>query len=121
MQGPESWAWARDGPEIEALKAAKVELAELLAEADEVRLNARRESAQLAHQLEGAEAENFRLGGSMAKASVGPSARSRGEKPADASGGPLSLDAASSVPASSQGLRQPVWKRWTARDDNPFS
>ncbi|CAE7748124.1 hypothetical protein AK812_SmicGene4473 [Symbiodinium microadriaticum] len=108
-----SWAWARDGPEIEALKAAKVELAELLAEADEVRLNARRESAQLAHQLEGAEAENFRLGGSMAKASVGPSARSRGEKPADASGGPLSLDAASSVPASSQGLRQPVWKRWT--------
>ncbi|CAE7939799.1 KL [Symbiodinium sp. KB8] len=66
-----SWAWARDGPEIEALKAAKVELAELLAEADEVRLNARRESAQLAHQLEGAEAENFRLGGSMAKASVG--------------------------------------------------
>ncbi|CAJ1415351.1 unnamed protein product [Effrenium voratum] len=54
-------SWARDGPEIDALKAAKVELAELLAEADEVRLRSRRESAQLEHQLEGAQAEHARL------------------------------------------------------------
>ena len=35
-----------------------------------------------ATHIDVAQAENFRLGGSMAKASVGPSARSRGEKPA---------------------------------------
>eukprot|EP00434_Breviolum_minutum_P021025 symbB.v1.2.018548.t1/scaffold1479.1/size116273/7 len=63
-------SWARDGPEIDALKAAKVELAELLAEADEVRLRSRRESAQLAHQLEGAQAEHARLGGKMTQEDV---------------------------------------------------
>lgn len=64
-QEVQNGSWARDGPEVDALKAAKVELAELLAEADEVRLRSRRESAQLAHQLEGAQAEHARLGGKM--------------------------------------------------------
>ncbi|CAK9005371.1 unnamed protein product [Durusdinium trenchii] len=59
-------SWAREGPEIEALKAAKVELAELLAEADEVRLASKQASAQLTHQLEGAQAEHARLGGTRA-------------------------------------------------------
>ena len=58
-------SWARDGPEVEALKMAKVELAELLAEADEVRLQSKHISAQLTHQLEGAQAEHARLGGKM--------------------------------------------------------
>ncbi|CAJ1353573.1 unnamed protein product, partial [Effrenium voratum] len=35
--------WARDGPETDALKASKVELAELLAEVDEARLHRRKE------------------------------------------------------------------------------
>eukprot|EP00435_Cladocopium_sp_Y103_P068305 s1179_g31.t1 len=64
-QEVQNGSWARDGPEVDALKAAKVELAELLAEADEVRLRSRRESSQLAHQLEGAQAEHARLGGKM--------------------------------------------------------
>ncbi|CAE7444765.1 unnamed protein product [Symbiodinium natans] len=105
---PGAASWARDGPEIEALKAAKVELAELLAESDEVRLRSRRESAQLAHQLEGAEAENLRLGGSGARRTA-QDAR------------PLNDGSMVSPSTPSQGSRQPVWKRWTARDDNPFS
>eukprot|EP00434_Breviolum_minutum_P028995 symbB.v1.2.025650.t1/scaffold2504.1/size77551/7 len=57
--------WARDGPETEALKEAKVELAELLAEVDEARLHRRQELKALQQAVEATETENkwYRAGG----------------------------------------------------------
>lgn len=57
--------WARDGPETEALKEAKIELAELLAEVDEARLHRRRELKALQQAVEATETENkwLRAGG----------------------------------------------------------
>jgi len=54
-------AWARDGPETEALKDAKIALAEALGQLDEVRLRGRREIAELQQVIEVAQAENARL------------------------------------------------------------
>lgn len=56
-----SRAWARDGPETEALKAAKVELAEALGLVDEDRLHRRRELRALHSEVEVLQAENARL------------------------------------------------------------
>lgn len=53
--------WARTGPETEALKDAKVALAEILAELDEVRLQSRREAAQLQKEIETTQAESMQL------------------------------------------------------------
>jgi len=50
-------AWARDGPETEALKTAKVALAEILGGMDEVRLQERHEAAELQREIEAAQAE----------------------------------------------------------------
>ncbi|CAE7419339.1 TATDN1 [Symbiodinium natans] len=57
--------WARDGPETDALKSSKIELAELLAELDEARLHRRRELKALQQEVETLERENqwFRSGG----------------------------------------------------------
>ncbi|CAJ1385141.1 unnamed protein product [Effrenium voratum] len=57
--------WARDGPETDALKASKVELAELLAEVDEARLHRRKELKALQQAVEATEVENqwLRRGG----------------------------------------------------------
>ncbi|CAE7929219.1 TATDN1 [Symbiodinium sp. KB8] len=57
--------WARDGPETDALKASKIELAELLGEVDEARLHRRRELKALQQALEALERENewLRTGG----------------------------------------------------------
>lgn len=52
-------AW--EGPETEALKVAKVELAELLGAIDEARLERRREIERLGAEVEAALAENARL------------------------------------------------------------
>lgn len=60
-QASREGAWAREGPETEALKAAKLELAEILGAADEARLVARREAAQLTRELEATRAEGERL------------------------------------------------------------
>lgn len=56
---------ARDGPETEALKEAKIELAELLAEVDEARLHRRQELKALNQAVEATETENkwYRAGG----------------------------------------------------------
>jgi len=50
-------AWAREGPETEALKEAKVLLAEVLGTLDEVRLQGRREAAALQQEIDSARAE----------------------------------------------------------------
>lgn len=57
--------WARDGPETEALKEAKIELAVLLAEVDEARLHRRQELKALNQAVEATETENkwYRAGG----------------------------------------------------------
>lgn len=60
-QATREGAWAREGPETEALLAAKMELAELLTSADEARLKARREQAQLTRDIEAAREEQARL------------------------------------------------------------
>lgn len=54
-------AWARDGPETEALKDAKIALAEVLSDMDEVRLEAKRETATLQRQLEAEQADRRQL------------------------------------------------------------
>ncbi|CAK0829998.1 unnamed protein product, partial [Prorocentrum cordatum] len=54
-------AWAREGPETEALKDAKVALAEVLADMDQAKLEAKREAAELRRCIEAAEAEKARL------------------------------------------------------------
>lgn len=54
-------AWARDGPEMEALKDAKIELAEVLTLVDEARLQSRRELAEMMRNLEDAQAESVNL------------------------------------------------------------
>lgn len=53
--------WARDGPETDALKDAKVCLAEALGRLDEARLHARQANALLQREVENAEAENLAL------------------------------------------------------------
>lgn len=53
--------WARDGPETEALKTGKVELAEALGLVDEVRLQSRKELRALQAQVEAAHLENEAL------------------------------------------------------------
>jgi len=53
--------WAREGPEMEALKDAKIALAEVLAELDEVQLQARRETAALQKDFEAAQVESAQL------------------------------------------------------------
>lgn len=60
-QASREGAWAREGPEMEALKLAKMELAELLSARDEVKLRSRKEQAQLEREIEAARAENERL------------------------------------------------------------
>eukprot|EP00931_Biecheleriopsis_adriatica_P088623 TRINITY_DN62901_c0_g1_i1.p1 TRINITY_DN62901_c0_g1~~TRINITY_DN62901_c0_g1_i1.p1 ORF type:complete len:375 (+),score=94.12 TRINITY_DN62901_c0_g1_i1:3-1127(+) len=103
--GGSAASWARDGPEMEALKAAKVELAEILAESDEVRLQARRESTQLQRQLEGAQAENLRLGG-------------LGEKPAEMAGNSLPCNGSN---GQAPGRFRSMWRLLTTArsDDQP--
>eukprot|EP00747_Dinoflagellata_sp_TGD_P193276 gnl/TRDRNA2_/TRDRNA2_59231_c1_seq1.p1 gnl/TRDRNA2_/TRDRNA2_59231_c1~~gnl/TRDRNA2_/TRDRNA2_59231_c1_seq1.p1 ORF type:complete len:388 (+),score=94.59 gnl/TRDRNA2_/TRDRNA2_59231_c1_seq1:78-1166(+) len=54
-------SWARDGQELEALKEAKVALAEVLGCLDEARLQSRRELAALQQEVEAAQEENIRL------------------------------------------------------------
>lgn len=54
-------AWAREGPETEALKIAKVALAEVLSAMDEVRLEERREAGDLQRDIEAAQAESGEL------------------------------------------------------------
>jgi len=54
-------AWARDGPETDALKDAKVTLAEVLSQQDEARLQARREAALIQRDVEAAQAERAEL------------------------------------------------------------
>lgn len=54
-------AWAREGPETEALKIAKVALAEVLSAMDEVRLEERREAGDLQRDIEVAQAESGEL------------------------------------------------------------
>jgi len=49
--------WARDGPEMEALKNAKVELAQLLGQIDQDRLSRRRELRDLMAEVEAAQLE----------------------------------------------------------------
>jgi len=49
--------WARDGPEMEALKNAKVELAQLLGQVDQDRLSRRRELRDLMAEVEVAQRE----------------------------------------------------------------
>jgi chromosome segregation ATPase len=53
--------WARDGPETDALKNAKIELAQSLGELDEARLYLRKGLAGLQREVENAEAENLAL------------------------------------------------------------
>lgn len=60
-QASREGAWAREGPEMEALKLAKMELAELLSARDEVKLRSRREQAQLEREIEAAQGEHIRL------------------------------------------------------------
>ncbi|CAK0886677.1 unnamed protein product [Prorocentrum cordatum] len=53
--------WARDGPETDALKDAKLALAEVLGEVDEVRLLCRRELHALQEAVAVADGENAKL------------------------------------------------------------
>lgn len=92
-------SWARDGPETEALKAAKLELAEILAESDEVHLRSRRDTAHLQRQLDSAQAENIRQGGSGVCASP------------DAAGGLPSYSSAAATPGP--GRLRSVWRLLT--------
>jgi len=61
QQACENGAWARDGPETDALKDAKLELAEILSATDEAKLLAKRQSADLRREIELARAEGQRL------------------------------------------------------------
>lgn len=56
-----SSAWAREGPELDALRCAKVELAEILGQIDELRFQQRKELGVLQAKLEVAKQENARL------------------------------------------------------------
>lgn len=58
-EGPR--AWARRGPEMEALKEAKLELAEVLSLVDEARLHQRKELRRLQEQIVGTDAANTRF------------------------------------------------------------
>merc|ERR1712083_58369 len=50
-------SWARDGPETEALKDAKLALAQVLSEIDEARLEAKRGALELQKQIDSAQVE----------------------------------------------------------------
>jgi len=54
-------AWAREGPETDALKFAKLECAEVLAAMDEVRLQERRRAAALQREIDAAQVEGAQL------------------------------------------------------------
>lgn len=54
-------AWARDGPETEALKEAKVALAQVMTYIDEARLQERRELTGLMNQIEAVQTEQEEL------------------------------------------------------------
>lgn len=58
LEGRQPREWARDGPETDALKQAKLELAEVLGETDEARLQRRKEMAQLLKAVQQAQVEN---------------------------------------------------------------
>eukprot|EP00929_Paragymnodinium_shiwhaense_P109832 TRINITY_DN76391_c0_g1_i1.p1 TRINITY_DN76391_c0_g1~~TRINITY_DN76391_c0_g1_i1.p1 ORF type:complete len:453 (-),score=97.36 TRINITY_DN76391_c0_g1_i1:5-1330(-) len=58
-EGPR--AWALPGPVTDALKAAKVELAQVLGEEDQARLELRRECTRMHSELEAIENENVAL------------------------------------------------------------
>eukprot|EP00446_Apocalathium_sp_SHHI-4_P087360 CAMPEP_0177468148 /NCGR_PEP_ID=MMETSP0369-20130122/18910_1 /TAXON_ID=447022 ORGANISM="Scrippsiella hangoei-like, Strain SHHI-4" /NCGR_SAMPLE_ID=MMETSP0369 /ASSEMBLY_ACC=CAM_ASM_000364 /LENGTH=188 /DNA_ID=CAMNT_0018942315 /DNA_START=12 /DNA_END=574 /DNA_ORIENTATION=- len=60
-QATREGAWAREGPETEALKEAKMSLAEILSITDEAQLRARRQKAELQHEIDEAKEENERL------------------------------------------------------------
>jgi len=60
-QATREGAWAREGPETEALMLAKLELAELLGQHDEVKLRGRQEVADLTIQIATAKAETAEL------------------------------------------------------------
>lgn len=60
-QASREGAWAREGPETEALLIAKMELAETLSKRDEVNLRSRNEQAQLTREIEAAREENTLL------------------------------------------------------------
>jgi len=60
-QASREGAWARDGPEMEALKIAKMELAELWSAGDEAKLRAKKEQAELTRELAAARVENEEL------------------------------------------------------------
>merc|ERR1712232_204446 len=68
-------AWAREGPETEALKDAKMALAELLAEQDEARMSAKREEKVLQVEIQAAQAESARLKSAIAD-QLGPPGQS---------------------------------------------
>eukprot|EP00927_Polykrikos_kofoidii_P040818 TRINITY_DN34820_c0_g1_i1.p1 TRINITY_DN34820_c0_g1~~TRINITY_DN34820_c0_g1_i1.p1 ORF type:complete len:437 (+),score=94.84 TRINITY_DN34820_c0_g1_i1:80-1312(+) len=57
----EHGAWARDGPEMEALKMAKMELAEVLSRIDEMTLQGRKDVAKLTKEIEALEADGVEL------------------------------------------------------------
>lgn len=64
--------WARDGPETEALKCAKVDLAETLGMLDEARMHSRKGLAKLQREVENVGAENLALQHSCANAAAAP-------------------------------------------------
>eukprot|EP00929_Paragymnodinium_shiwhaense_P036103 TRINITY_DN19398_c0_g1_i1.p1 TRINITY_DN19398_c0_g1~~TRINITY_DN19398_c0_g1_i1.p1 ORF type:complete len:499 (+),score=138.73 TRINITY_DN19398_c0_g1_i1:96-1592(+) len=88
-------AWAREGPETEALKDAKLALAEALGQMDQVRLEARGEIARLQEALEVAQAEHISLHKRLKGLKESPRPTAAGTAEAD------------SVPA--KGLRQGLW------------
>lgn len=53
--------WARPGPELDALRVAKLDLAQVLTDIDEARLRERKDLNALHRQLEEAERENSEL------------------------------------------------------------
>lgn len=64
--------WAREGPETDALRDAKIVLAEALSSLDEVRLEHQREVAALQFKTAAAHAENARLQEALASSGGSP-------------------------------------------------
>merc|ERR1712232_916898 len=65
--------WARDGPETDALKDAKVHLAEMLGKLEEARWQLRKGCTSLQREVENAETENLALNQALACANRVPS------------------------------------------------
>lgn len=97
-RGPSSWA--RDGPETEALKLAKVDLALVLSQIDEVRLSAKQQAASLQKEIDAARGERDLLREAVLR--IGGKAKGRGSVvgtigtnsyplAADRSGGPTTI------------------------------